>query len=649
MSSIPPSNSSLVPDTDDVSTRPVRDFVEDRFSVMQTAANETFQATKQYIASLQELAESFVPPDPGAISNVDNIEIPSIDFSGRPSLGGLTLPNNWPEVKPSMGVLDALPELVEYQFPVKPFPDMEWSLVERPVMDEFDLPAEPPAIADVEDVGSLETPDMPTAPTLRAVTVPDAPVVALPTLDASLVEQYINIPSGFSWESSPYNSEIWNDLLENVITGLREGGTGLGADIEADICSRAQRRQQAENDRRYRDVESGFAARGWDLPPGALVGAMLEISEEIDRNNTDLNGQIAISQAELAQKNTQFTTEQAIRIEQVLREFFNANETRSLESSRSLASNAIDMTNALIARANLENERFSRKLAAYEALLNGSNKALETYRLQLESAKLQSEIRKDDLEIYEKQVMAVELAIKIHSLRIENARLKKEVEQINLQNFEIATKIYLSKMEGNKIKADLYGKEIAAEAAKAQIYAEQNRSWMTEMEALKTKNDLQISNLNAVATKNNQVIEQYKGELSGYQAEIDAASKIVDATVRGFEAEAKAYDAETGALESMYGTKIKEIEAHISRARFQVEQAIAEVNASINGYVAIKQLQLKAIDGPMQVGAQLTASAWNAVNASASMSTNATLSETSNNSKTSNISVTHHYEHPTTI
>jgi hypothetical protein len=95
-------------------------------------------------------------------------------------------------------------------------------------------------------------------------------------------------------------------VLTKLVALVAAGGTGLDATVEAELWARFLQRKETENAKLYLDAENYFAARGFDLPPGALSGRLNEISIEIARANGIANNDIAIEQAQLAQKNTQF-------------------------------------------------------------------------------------------------------------------------------------------------------------------------------------------------------------------------------------------------------------------------------------------------------------------------------------------------------
>lgn len=629
----------------DISGSTSLNLVNERFDLTQAFAAETYEATKGFISDLQEIIAELTPPP---TEDVDSITIPSIpefDYTSRPRLGNLVIPNEWPTSKPSAPFLETLPDIVDISFPVMSFSQPSWNNPQKPTMDIIESPGSAPELntPSLPDIPNVTLPD---APTLDTITLPSAPASTLPEFNEELFAEDISIDGvSFNWQESPYNSEVWETLLDKVVAGIRDGGTGLAADVEQEIWDRALRRQQAENEKLYRETEEYFASRGWPAPPGAMAGRLAEAAQEIAKNNTDLNGKIAIEQAELAQKNTQFLLDKGVNLETILREFHNTSANRALDGAKTLVGSAIDIFNARVAGYNLKIERYKAMAAVYEARVRAALEAVEIFKAQIEGARVTADVQKNLIEIYEKQIAAIETRVRLYSAQMDGVKVAAEIEGMKLEQFRLSTQVYVSRLEAEKVKFDIYGKEVDAEASKAQVFAEQVKSFVAEVDAAKAKNELQMNHLNAVATKNQQLIEQYKGELTGYTAEVDAAAKKVDGVVRGFEAEARAYSAETDAEAAMYGTKTKEIEARISQARFLVEKAVAQIESATKGYVAIKELQVKGVEGAMNVGAQLSSAAMNAVNATASIGYNQSRSEDANYSHSESISEQHSYQH----
>jgi hypothetical protein len=169
-------------------------------------------------------------------------------------------------------------------------------------------------------------------------------LAAIPTVDLSGIDPAdppATIADSLSWIASSYDTTLFTPLLARIINDLQTGATGLDATVEQEIFDRARARQTIEFNKTQTEIEDYFAARGFELPPGAMAGRLQEQASEQARNLLDLNGKIMIEQAELAQKNSQFILGLAKDLEAVLRDFYNKTNDRSLDYAKALAVNAI--------------------------------------------------------------------------------------------------------------------------------------------------------------------------------------------------------------------------------------------------------------------------------------------------------------------
>jgi hypothetical protein len=139
--------------------------------------------------------------------------------------------------------------------------------------------------------------DRPEAPDIANINVPSLPVLgairALPVFDSVVTDLRVGIVTKLE------------ALIEN-------GATGLGAEVEELIWDRMRGRQELENIKLYTEAEQYFSSRGFVLPFGALAARLSEIGIEITRNNSNLNNDITVEQARLAQTNSQWVIEKGI-------------------------------------------------------------------------------------------------------------------------------------------------------------------------------------------------------------------------------------------------------------------------------------------------------------------------------------------------
>lgn len=225
----------------------------------------------------------------------------------------------------------------------------------------------------------------------------------------------------FASEADPLKSLVLSKL--NAL--VTDGGTGLGADVEEAIWDRMRDRQATENARQWSETEQYFAARGFDLPPGALSGRLNEISADIAKNNTNINNDITVEQARLAQTNTHFYLTESIK---------SAVDVLQEEGARYVAYNQY------------RHQEYIARVEAYKAELSGYVAIIDAI---VKSIQAEADIYKADITL---SGLATESTYKIADLRLRASIADAEISLKQMEGSIEQTKNNLA-LEIESIKA----------------------------------------------------------------------------------------------------------------------------------------------------------------------------------------------------
>jgi hypothetical protein len=302
--------------------------------------------------------------------------------------------------------------------------------------------AEPTPPSDAQlTPASVEAPDV---PDLADVTLMDLPVISaqLPDVPGSEAD--------FSYSQTAYASELANRLAAMLRSYVDLGGTGLGAAVEDAIWTRALQRQEGENERAYREAENFFAARGFDMPPGALVGQVTEINREILRNRTGINAEITIEQARLAKQFTVEILTAGINYENVERQHFNQTANRALEAAKAAVDAVITV--------------YAEKVKSYVATMEGYKAQADAFKAQADAQNSVNDARVDRykamVEAYKARVTTelsiVENLAKIYGYRINGYEARARVAAIEL---DAQIKEYEGRLKQEELKTSIELKE----------------------------------------------------------------------------------------------------------------------------------------------------------------------------------------------
>ncbi len=190
-----------------------------------------------------------------------------------------------------------------------------------------------------------------------------------------------SIPNTFNYDEPTFQSELYDLLLATFSEDLQEGATGLPEEVENAIWERGRTRQQLTNERTYNEALNFFAARGWNLPNGALAGRLQEALAEQTRADAQLNYEIMINQANLAQKNREQARAGAVEMLRYYYEYWNKYADRTLEAAKAKITASIEILKAEI-------EKFKAKV---DVIIKNADvnmrMALEANALRLETLK----------------------------------------------------------------------------------------------------------------------------------------------------------------------------------------------------------------------------------------------------------------------
>jgi hypothetical protein len=586
-------------------------MVSGQFTAAHAYASGAYTAARALIDQLGDVEH--ITLEPILVEDVD-LDVQDIDLSSFVGDPGIIY---FPPTEPVFVDLDPVEIDISAVFPDFNIPDPELDLTGEPVpLQEEDLGVAP-SISDA-DLPPSPGLNLPSAPTLQDVVIPDPPNITIPEFDAVLLLEDVDEPAPMDYTHATYTSQLFLDLMQKTIDNIRDGGTGLHEDVEEAVYQRHLSRVERENEKLFNQVTNFFAARGHTLPPGAYVGLLREVASDIIKNNTDASNEIMINQAELAQKNTHFILDLALKLEGQTKEFFINNQRLQFEAAKVVAEMAVEIFRAKVAKLQLYIEEYKARAAVYQTRIQAALAQVEIFRARVEAAKLSVEIQALLVEIYRAQISAALALVEIYKADMEGAKIKAEIEGLRLEGYKTRIQAYATKVSAKTAEWNGYQAKVAGQAIKAQVYGEQVKAFSVRVDATSKTVDAQISEkqlqLEAAKNKiliNGHLIEKYKAQIQGESAKIGSETEI-------YKADVAAYSAESSALVSKYSAQASMLNARAAVARVKVDAAIAEMDNRVKAFTALQGLRTEAIKGGAQVAAQLAAGALSSIHATAS-------------------------------
>jgi hypothetical protein len=617
------------------------------FNGVSQKADASFEIARQYAQNLATLADSFAIPLSGSIPEID---IPDGSFAeiSMPEIPSSVLEKHLILTDaPSDPVLSDIPSINIATLPVEP-ENYSPNSIEKPIIN---IPSAP----GVPLLSSIQLPDVPDltipqAPEDQEIVMPVAPVLNIPSFSVQAPQiEDISIPTSQVYQGSIYNSDVMLSLLKKVLNDIENGGTGMNIDIERAIYDRGKERQRVENEILYRNTEDMYGSSGFDLPPIAFASKLADVGKEISRKNDQIGWEIMISQAELEQGNIKFSVEQVVAIEKMFREFYVSNEARSLESIKINNEAGVRIYDAMVAFQKLKLSEYQTRVTAYKDRIEAEKIRIDSYRIEMEGAKLSLENKEVLYKIFGHQASIIETKAKIYNFTLESARIESDIQSQKIEQAKIANDIYRAKIEAESLKSEIYKVETEAERNNVLSYSESVKAYESKVSAKLEVARIKALDSENVLKSNQQKIDKWGQEISAWAQEIDAQIKAAGFDVSLYKTESEVYATKIQGAASKNSITIENIRAQLERAKLELQQSETIAQVAIQGYTSLNTLKVEASKGVLNAGAQLAASAMNAINASAGISANdsysRSTSESTSSSSSTSTSVSHNYNY----
>lgn len=324
------------------------------------------------------------------------------------------------------------------------------------------------------DVPSRPDIDLPSRPALKDHVIPDFnSSVGVPQFTSTLPDvvlepiQEADIKALFGFLVAGYQpqiSEIKGILLDRIING----GTGLPADVEAEIWNRNLERDQQALQDGIDAAAAQWSKLNFSLPDGALADSLMHMNNEYVNKRLDTSRDVAIKQAEMEQVNVNTALSLVASIEAAFNSVIVQYVNAASNAMRVAAESSVLIFNSMVQYYNLLIEIYKAELAKYRELMNA---------------------RLADVEIYKTTVEAVGKAI-----------------------------------DADDSKIKIYVAEIQAEVTKLGVYETEIKGILAQVETIKAWIDIGRVRMDTYSAETRALSTRYAGELDGFRTTTQAWS-----------------------------------------------------------------------------------------------------------------------------
>lgn len=483
---------------------------------------------------------------------------------------------------------------------------------------------------------------VPVVPSVGTVTVPNAPEVDAPAAPtylsvnavpfsgidlndgwlaglANRPELSIAAPTPYSYARGPeYQSQLL-DALKGVLSQRMGGGTGLNPAVEQAIWDRARSRETQIALANQAEVMRQSEAFGFPLPTGALAAQLRTAQQDYFDKLSGLSRDVAIKQADLEQENLKATIAAGMQLEGQLIDYSYKLEQLTFEDAKQYADNAVQLHNAAIQQFQGLLQGYQTYASVYKSIIDGQLAKVEVYKAQLQGEQTKAEINKTLVEQYKAQIDAGMAQVRIYEAQVGAAKTLIELEQTKIGAAGEQIRAYVAQVNAETAKVEAFKASVQAEATKLDVYKTRAEVFGIRVGAQAEHSRALISRYSAMATAKTGEWEGYRARIQAEGARIDALGRQSSALLDGYRAENAAAQAKAELQTKVWETNMRQYEAGI-----QVSMQTAKINH--DAAIQTNNARLDAAKAGTQTYAQLMASAYSMMHASAGISGSASMS-----------------------
>lgn len=595
-----------------------QDEAMDRAEAMSDKALKVIEAINQ---ALPRLGMTGAPPQPVKAPDlrIGNINLPEL---GKEAFGTVDAPRTGDFV---LGAVADVPRLQVDDF--------------RPAFEALALPPAPPAF----DPGAapqkpvVTEPQLPPVPVLERpnrpqmveIEIPDFEFPQLPAFDAKAPQFHGTAVSAvLQWTETPYELVILDEQME-VLRRMWAGGTGLPPAVEQALWERAASREDVAAQRETAQAMTEFSARGYSLPPGALVARVDDVRQQAGLRKIGLGREVLIKVADTHIENLRFACTQAVAAEQVLVSIWQQTAERAFQAAKTQVDSELALLNAQIAIFNAQQSAYATEANVYKARLEGALARVQVYRAQIDAAVAKGQINEQAVKMFEAMTRAMLSDVEVYKTRMEGARVHSEVQKGRIDMFRAEVQAWAEQLQARKLQYDAYKVQVEGETSKAQMLEAQSRAYAAYVQGRSAVSEVDIKNQQAAIAKQELRLRAYTAQLERDKLLVQQQTAVVQANAEAHRANTQRFVAAAQAETAVAEGKVRVHEATLRTNMAVFETEMKRYQADIEHAIRTAQLQVEALKGVAQSYATLAAGAMAGISLSASAGSSVGLSGSS--------------------
>lgn len=298
------------------------------------------------------------------------------------------------------------------------------------------------------------------------------------------------------WEDGTIHLEP--ELINKLAFWLTSGESAIPQTLGDQIYMAAMTRIDDERLQAITKFESDVAARGFQLPGGALIAQRTMIEREYAKGSADVAAKIAEKNMELTQANFHKASELAAAYVAAAQEHLVKKNLAKFEMYKTLADVWLRKVDASLKKIDAEIAVFNGKIEGVKAAASVYATEAQIYDSKVKGFATQVDKYRTDIGLYEAGVKGYE------------AQVKK---------YDADASVFNARMHGFSAEADAYKTQVEAYDALVKAFVSRAQVYKTEAEIFDTKVRAYVGTVQGAAERAKAIAESVRLKMQAFQVE----------------------------------------------------------------------------------------------------------------------------------
>lgn len=493
----------------------------------------------------------------------------------------------------------------------------------------LDMPATPPAM---DLTGLPDKPlvnwavDLPDQPSLSEPLLEPLDTISIPTFAGITLPTFNGLPPTLdvappsiiaNWTEPEYVPEILPEIKASIVEMLH--GRGLPASLERALFERAREREIQTAQTTIDQAFDTWAARGFTLPPGALVEQVNAAQQQMALAQNTLSRDIMTKAWDLANENMKFGVIQGMAYEGLLMNLFNNMVQRTFDMARLRVEMEAKMYDMAVTAFNARVESFKISADAYRVQLEGELAKVKVFEAQLQGEQTKSNVNMSKAQVYANRVQALTSRVEAYKAELQAAMIPIEIAKSRIDGYKAEISAWAERIGGQKASYDAYATRVGAETAKIKMFEASASAFSAEVNAYSTT-------VGAKAKKVESEVAVFDAKIKGYMAKLDAQKVNIETSVTKNKNLIDMYGVEAGVYRTTGEMAIQSSRVYNEVQKMRLDNNLGLFNAHMKkwevqmaNFFKQQEINKSALQSVAQASSAIAQGALSAISTQASM------------------------------